>query len=140
MADGKRKWTRVAAYVLIEQDDRLLMCRLSQIEKNVGAWTLPGGGLEFGERPQDAAVREAYEETGLEVRIIELVTVNSEHFENDEFEMHALQIVYRAVQIGGELRNEMDGTTDLCAWISAKEAESLHLVPLARLGIALSEI
>src|ERR1700675_729791 len=65
-AGPQRRVTRVAAYALCVEDDRLLMCRLAPGEWTlVGHWTLPGGGLAFGESPPDAALRELDEETGL---------------------------------------------------------------------------
>ena len=61
---------RVAAYnVCVDELDRLLVCRLSAITEAAGAWTLPGGGVEFGEHPEHAAIRELTEETGLTGRI-----------------------------------------------------------------------
>ena len=77
MAQQKRQWTRVAAYVLLTDQDRILLCRLSRPTKD---WTLPGGGLNFGERPEDAAVRESLEETGYNVRITGLSSVDSNYF------------------------------------------------------------
>src|SRR5207249_3935346 len=58
--------TRVGGYALCTDDDgRVLLARLSAIEVDVGAWTLPGGGIDFGEHPDDAVIRELAEETGL---------------------------------------------------------------------------
>jgi len=61
--------TRVSAYGLLRRDDQMLLCRLSErVGMNPGCWTLPGGGLDFGEDPEDAVVREFKEETGLLVK------------------------------------------------------------------------
>ena len=46
--------------------DQVLLTRLGR-SMHKGLWTLPGGGLDFGERPVDAVVRELHEETGLDV-------------------------------------------------------------------------
>src|SRR5262249_11174567 len=72
-------FTRVAAYCVVEDTDgRVLLTRLSPGELDVGLWTLPGGGIEFGEGPADAAVRELEEETGLAGRIVELLGIDSQ--------------------------------------------------------------
>ena len=60
--------SRVSAYGLILDGDRILLCRLSkELPRWEGSWTLPGGGLEFGESPEAAMIREVEEETGLQV-------------------------------------------------------------------------
>jgi len=41
----------------------------------LGQWSIPGGGLEFGEKVTDAVIREVREETGLEVKLIGLLDV-----------------------------------------------------------------
>ena len=56
---------------------RLLLCRLSDITERPGWWTLPGGGIDFGEHPEAGALRELHEETGLIGRIVELLAVDS---------------------------------------------------------------
>jgi ADP-ribose pyrophosphatase YjhB (NUDIX family) len=71
---------RVAAYnVCLDGEGRLLLCRLSAITEAPGAWTLPGGGIDFGEHPEAGAIRELREETGLIGRIDKLLAVDSMH-------------------------------------------------------------
>ena len=51
--------------------DTILMVR--HVEPSRSYWTLPGGGLESGETPAEAAVREVWEETGLRVSVVRLL-------------------------------------------------------------------
>ncbi|HEX6656334.1 MAG TPA: NUDIX domain-containing protein [Candidatus Limnocylindria bacterium] len=54
-AESARRVTRVAAYALCVEDGRILLCRIAPgYWSGVGAWTLPGGGLDFGESPRAA--------------------------------------------------------------------------------------
>ena len=44
--------TRIGSYSLcLDDEGRILLARLSVLEVDVGAWTMPGGGIEFGEHP-----------------------------------------------------------------------------------------
>ncbi len=46
---------------------------VQHVEPSRSYWTLPGGGLEAGETPAEAAVREVWEETGMRVRAVRLL-------------------------------------------------------------------
>ena len=59
--------------VVIENDRALLIKRGS--EPLLGQWSIPGGMLELGETLQASVTRELLEETGLEVRVLELIEV-----------------------------------------------------------------
>ena len=63
---------KVAAITLIQQDHQVLLTRRA-MNPAKGRWTLPGGFVDCGEDPRDAAVRECREETGLEVEIDGLI-------------------------------------------------------------------
>lgn len=134
-----RPRTRVAAYALIERGERVLLCRISaQIPTLAGCWTLPGGGLEFGEDPADAVVREVREETGLAVEPTGLVDADSRLLESGREprrRLHHVRLLYRARILGGELRAEVDGTTDRCAWHTLEEARELPAVSLLGVGL-----
>jgi ADP-ribose pyrophosphatase YjhB (NUDIX family) len=139
-----RHVTRVSGYALCRDGDRILLCRIAPGPWSaVGSWTLPGGGLEFGESPQDGTLRELAEETGLEGTIEGLIdvldwTASWSHPDDGVAEaFHAIQIVYRVRITGGTLRNEPDGSTDVAAWFTRAEADALPLVDLAQAGIRL---
>jgi 8-oxo-dGTP diphosphatase len=135
---------RVAAYnVCIDDASRLLMCRLSDITERPGAWTLPGGGINFGEHPEAGALRELNEETGYVGEIVELLAVDSiqrtfRAADEIETDYHSVRIIYRTRILGGELRDETDESTDHAAWCWREELGSMPLVELGRLGVQLA--
>lgn len=134
--------TRVGAYgVCVDGDDRLLLARCGDGEPEPGAWTLPGGGVDWGEHPDVAVVRELHEETGLVGTIGPVLGVySSVHRRGPERPrppLHHLGIVYRMASWDGAIRAEVDGTTDACEWWSRDDLRSLRLVDLATFGIAL---
>lgn len=130
---------RISAYALLREEDSILLCRLSSLlGADQGRWTLPGGGLRFGEHPVDGVVREVIEETGLTIETTGVATVDSQVFETEMRRLQALRIVYWGQVLSGTLRNETQGSTDLCQWFTRHEAASLPLVPLARLGLEIA--
>jgi len=134
---------RVAAYnVCVDALDRLLVCRLSAITEAAGAWTLPGGGIEFGEHPEHAAIRELTEETGLTGRITALLAVDSAHRAPEETTgiagYHSIRIFYRTTVDGGEIVHETSGSTDRAAWCTRDELARMPLVATSERGVRLA--
>lgn len=135
-----RQRQRIAAYnVIVDEHGQLLLVRLSDLTEAPGAWTLPGGGVDFGEHPEAAAIRELHEETGLHGRIVELLTVDSyhrlSHDDEGEYDYHAIRIVYRTEIEGADLVHETDGSTDMAQWFSFEELDEITLVPMGALGV-----
>ena len=129
---------RVAAYALITDDQgRMLLPHWN--EGAHSGWTMPGGGIDPGEHPDDAAVREVLEETGYRVALDGLLGVDSAvipgpaRVDPSARPMHAVRIVYRAHVVGGDLRVEQDGSTDGVAWHTPQEVDTLERVELVDL-------
>ena len=86
---------KLVAATIPEDDGRILLTRRS-IDPGRGLWTYPGGFVDFGETATDAAVRETWEETGLEVELTGLHNVYT-------YAGSPIIIVYRARVTGGTL-------------------------------------
>ena len=125
---------RVAAYAVVRDDDRVLLCHIHPSVGVGDVWTLPGGGLEFGESPTRAVLRELEEETGFVGEIERLIEVDDRLFTTPDGpdRMHAIRIVYEVTLVGGSLRDELDGSTDTCRWVAPEEALGMRLGELAR--------
>ena len=135
---------RVAAYALSQDDQgRVLLCHIAPSVGAGDVWTLPGGGLDFGESPASAVIRELAEETGYRGEVIRLVDVSDRLFEDADGtrdldgarRMHAIRIVYDVRIVGGELRDEPDGSTDTCRWFTVDETARVRLTELARRAV-----
>lgn len=121
---GLPRRQRVAVYAVILRDGHILLSRLAPRVTPDELWTLPGGGLDHGEDPRDAVVREVYEETGLRATIGETARVYSAHLprvwrEGRRVDAHALRIVYEGwVPLDAPAPRvlEVDGSTVEAAW------------------------
>jgi ADP-ribose pyrophosphatase YjhB (NUDIX family)/ribosomal protein S18 acetylase RimI-like enzyme len=86
--------------LLIEMDGGIVLIKRGH-PPHQGEWTLPSGFVEADESAEEAAIREAEEETGLKVDIIELAGINS--FPEGP-PVSGIMIFYRVKPVGGSLR------------------------------------
>ncbi|GAA4688651.1 hypothetical protein Prum_033540 [Phytohabitans rumicis] len=103
----------------------MLLTRASASADLPGVWQVPGGGVDHGEHPAEAVVREFAEETGLTVVVTGLRTVVSDVL----WTKHTDRVIYDVAVRNGALRDEPDGTTDLAAWIAPEELPDLPMMP-----------
>jgi ADP-ribose pyrophosphatase YjhB (NUDIX family) len=87
---------KLAAGVLVSQAERIVLLRRG-IEPAYGSWVFPGGFVDRGEHPEQAAVREAREEAGIEVRLEGILGIYS-HPPGSP----VVLVVYHGTVAGGE--------------------------------------
>ena len=96
-----------------------------------------GAKSSSGRTRPTRSLRELAEETGLVGRIGELLEVSSRLHRPDDVApppVHAIRVIYRVEVIGGELRDEPDGSTDRAAWLGPEERRTLPMGDLVALG------
>jgi 8-oxo-dGTP pyrophosphatase MutT (NUDIX family) len=95
-------WLSTAAGVVLDADERVLLGRRA----DTGSWGLPGGIIDPGEEPADAAVREIYEETGVIAIPESLVAVSVSGvvtYPNGDVVQY-LEVLFRCGAAGGAAR------------------------------------
>ncbi|BBH16947.1 hypothetical protein Back2_12340 [Nocardioides baekrokdamisoli] len=127
---------RLAAYALITRTragvEEILLSRLSDKVTSGVLWALPGGGVEHGEHPRDAVVREVHEETGLDVEVGEQARVFSLHEPRAwrpgrRVDSHAVRLVFDGVVPADAPEPqtiEVGGSTAEAAWVALEDVRS----------------
>jgi len=114
--------------VAYDETDRVVLVRHAE----GGDWTTPGGMIEPYEIPADAAVREAFEETGLYVELTGLIGVfggplcTSTYANGDSLSW--ISTVFAARPIGGTLRPDGEETLDV-RWFSPDDVRQVRCKP-----------
>ncbi|WP_174188478.1 NUDIX hydrolase [Nocardia barduliensis] len=120
------------AFVLNERDQVLLIQRSDN-----GLWSIPGGGQDFGEFIAQTAVRETFEETGVEIRITGLVGIytDPQHVMaySDGEVRQQFSICLRGVPTGGVLHTSLESPS--VRWVARDDLDSLEIHPSIRLRI-----
>lgn len=98
---------RPSAYAIVIKNNKLL------VSPQFNGYDLPGGGVNLGEAPQEASVRETKEETGIDVRNPQLVEVISSFYKpykpkpGEPEAVQSIMMYFKCEFVGGEL--SMDG-------------------------------
>jgi ADP-ribose pyrophosphatase YjhB (NUDIX family) len=115
------------AAVIFDADRRILIMKRTRSDY----WSLPGGRLDLGESAQDCCIRETFEETGLETRIVRLIALNTDprrvvHYPDGNI-FQSFVICFEAEIIGGELKESHE--SEAFRWLSHDEIHNARLIP-----------
>ncbi len=138
LASGTPRPIPAVGVVCLRRSEVLLIRRANPPLK--GAWSLPGGRIEWGERVEAAALRELHEETGVTARLLGLIDVVDGLFPSateTTVQAHYVLIDYAAVWLSGEVRagddasaaafHPLESLAQLDLW-----PETMRIISLAR--------
>ena len=107
--------------------------RGKQANNERGKWEFPGGGVEFGERLEETAIREMKEEFGIDVEVIENLGVYDHIIPNEKQHWVATSFICR-IKKGKPQIMEQDKISNI-GWFTIEEAENLELSILGKADI-----
>lgn len=106
--------------IIIEKDDKIVLIKRGS-DPFKGMLAIPGGYMELGETIENAAKREAKEETSLDIELIDILGVYSDPKRDPR--KHSVATVFIGRSIGGDLKADSDAKEAF--WIDINEIE-LH--------------
>lgn len=110
----------VIVTVCIKEKDKFLIIQ-EGIPKAYGLWNLPGGHLDDNESIIDGAIREAKEETGLDVKLTGILSI-----QRSLVNENIVRIVFNAKKISGTITYDKNEILD-CKWITIEEFKKMNI-------------
>lgn len=135
------KKIRVGSYGLIIKDKKIALIKKARGGYK-GLLAIPGGGIEHGESPEDALVREIKEEAGVDVINYELLGVKTNRliWHDDIFneDLHQVGILYKVELKDYTLRESGDGLdSDGCKFYDIDKLSKNEITPFTLKGLEL---
>ena len=120
----------VGVGIIIKKGSQVLLLRRKNVHGE-GTWSTPGGHLDLFETPEACAMREAKEESNLDLQAVEFVAVTNDVFEAEN--KHYITMWMEAEYSGGEARLNAPNESDRIAWFSWDKLPQPLFIPLQHL-------
>jgi len=122
----------VAVGAAVCRDERVLIVQRGK-PPSKGVWTVPGGAVDLGETMRQAAAREVMEETGIQIKVGEVIGILDNIIRDrngcpagpTDIRYHYAIIDFAAQYVSGEL-TPSDELMD-AAWVSPAELDAYHV-------------
>lgn len=121
---------RVGVGIVIRRNDEVLLLRRQNVHGD-GTWSTPGGHLDPGEKPDDCAVRETCEETGIEVGSVRFLAVTNDVFEEEG--RHYVTLWMEGNYVSGTESVAAEDEMSEVAWFKADSLPDNLFLPLQNL-------
>ena len=107
---------KIVAGTLLEKDEKFLLIKQNK-GKDKDRWWIPAGGVEEGEYIEDAAIREAYEESGYNVKLLNIICIYNKLIDDVN---PLVGIIFKAQIESGDLNYNPDEIAD-AKWFTYDE-------------------
>jgi 8-oxo-dGTP diphosphatase len=125
-----RHASRIAVYGLLVHAGQMLLCRVAPGHRGEGSWTLPGGGIKWGETFREALNRGFAEETSVDTNQEGFAFESNTTGELDT-DVRNHQVVFSVTARPGQIPvAKTGGSTDKVEWIDLEVIGALPLSPL----------
>lgn len=92
MGNNQIQQVSVGGIILNEKKEVLVLKRSENDDFLPGFWEIPGGGLDYGENPEEGLKREIKEECGIDVEVLNPVVVTDYFMDKGEDRVHRVEI------------------------------------------------
>ena len=116
--------------VIIRKDDQILFMK-RQNSHGDGTWSVPGGHLEYSETPQECAIREAWEETGVSIADPTFLAITNDIFEHEH--KHYVTIWLECTYVSGEPKINSQRKMSEVGWFSWTSLPEPLFLPMQNL-------
>ena len=126
----KKDHPRVGVAVVIERDGKVLLVKRKNAH-GAGTWAVPGGHLEFGETPDECAIRETREEVGMAINGVRFAAITNDVFPEEG--KHYITIWMSAASATGEPTIAAAREVAEIGWFNWKDLPAPLFLPLQNL-------
>ena len=132
-----KDFIRIRVCLAVVEIGKILLVPHYKTDAGAVQWVVPGGKIGFGESLHDAAVREFFEETGLQAEVTGLLNVSEVILPDRPY--HSITISFSGSVMGGVLRAEPDHSygEKIPRWFSAAEVRTVKYHPAQTVETAL---
>lgn len=121
---------RVGVGIIVRRNNEILLLRRKNVHGD-GTWSTPGGHLDPGETPEECAVREVREETGVDVGDVRFLAITNDVFENEG--RHYVTVWMEATYLSGTETVAAEHEMSEVAWYPAASLPHTLFLPLQNL-------
>lgn len=124
---------RIAVYVALIAGERVFLLRRANTGYRDGEWALPAGHVEAGETPEQAARREALEETGVALHDLDCVHASWRQYGEDGAKAY-VDYLFFCRSWSGTPVNAEPAKADGCGWFppTTTDIVDFHAIMIAR--------
>lgn len=113
--------------IILNDDNKMLLLQRSDKTSRAHGWDFAGGGVDKGEDPLDAAVREASEDTGLSINNIQILSTSHGHTDGGEYVM-----IGYAAHVPNDAEVQLSWEHESYKWMTIEEVKQVELPPAHR--------